>query len=99
MGNLLLLRGAKNSHLSNNSFAFKKKHEGEDGNILGYINGSHSEIEVSQYRNWNAKSIYKRGIKILKFVERRWDIKLSTIEKKQLLFASEQITEKIKANA
>jgi uncharacterized protein with ParB-like and HNH nuclease domain len=99
LGNFVLLRGPKNSHLSNYSFAYKKKHDGEDGSIIGYINGSHSEIEVSQYRNWNAQSIYKRGMKILKFVEGRWNIKLSSSEKKELLFSNEQLIEKIKANA
>jgi hypothetical protein len=40
----------------------------------GYADGSHSEIEVSNYTDWNGDTILERGIKLLKFMERRWDL-------------------------
>lgn len=97
LGNLVLLRGSKNSKLSNKSFAFKKNHTNEEGEMGGYINGSHSEIEVSQFKDWNVKGISKRGMDILKFIQTRWGITLSTKEMRELLFADETLIEKIKS--
>ena len=49
--------------------------------------GSYSEIEVSEYNDWDAQSIFNRGLKLLSFMERRWNIKFTDDEsKKDLLF-------------
>ena len=83
LGNLLLLSKAKNSELQNKCFSFKKKHKNQKGNYVGYFNGSYSEIEVAQYPDWNAQTVYQRGVKLLEFMEDRWQIKIA--DKKKLL--------------
>ena len=65
LGNLLPLSQSINSSLQNDSFEDKKKR--------GYSNGSHSEIEVSKETEWNADKIYERGMKLLHFMEERWN--------------------------
>ena len=80
LGNLLLLSSAINSSLQNDSFAEKKSPKlNSDGSKLrnGYANGSHSEIEVSSSEKWGHEEIRERGIKLIKFMERRWDIKFA----------------------
>jgi uncharacterized protein with ParB-like and HNH nuclease domain len=73
LGNLVLLSQSKNSTLSNKCFEFKKNHTSE-GVKKGFFNGSYSEIEVADEHNWTPKEIFERGIKMLKFLEKRWDI-------------------------
>ncbi|MEI6949943.1 DUF262 domain-containing HNH endonuclease family protein [Paraflavisolibacter sp. H34] len=97
LGNLILLRGSKNSELSNKAFAFKKKHSSAKGGMNGYINGSHSEIQVAQNKDWNAKTIYKRGVSILNFLQQRWGVALTTSEIRYLLLADEVLIEKVKS--
>ena len=61
LGNLLPLSQSINSSLQNDSFIDKKipKLDNEGNKIRqGYNDGSHSEIEVSAYENWNADSIF-----------------------------------------
>jgi uncharacterized protein with ParB-like and HNH nuclease domain len=83
LGNLLPLAQSINSSLQNDSFQDKK--------ILsslgkrGYVNGSHSEIEVSSEQEWTAQNILNRGLKLLKFMESRWKIDLSDEQKVNLL--------------
>ena len=67
LGNLLLLSQTKNSKLQNAGFDKKKN---------SYKFGSHSEIEVALCHEWNPQSILERGLKILKFMEYRWDIEI-----------------------
>ncbi len=78
LGNLLPLSQSINSSLQNDSFVDKKNPKfNERGEKVreGYSNGSHSEIEVSVYENWNPENIKDRGLKLLKFMERRWELK------------------------
>lgn len=84
LGNLLPLSKSINSSLQNDSFEEKKNPPGEGR--LGYKNGSHSEIEVSQKDNWNAEAIHDRTIKLLSFMETRWEIPLTDDQKKELAF-------------
>jgi hypothetical protein len=88
LGNLLLLNQAKNSLLSNRCFEEKKsltRTNGDDNVVeIGYRNGSFSEIEVAQYDTWTAKKILERGIQLLEFIEKRWNIRF-TKDKKDLL--------------
>lgn len=72
LGNLLPLSTPKNSKLSNKCFETKVR--GEKDLYLGYSFGSLSEIEVSQSKEWTAKEILIRGLKLVKFMEERWKI-------------------------
>ena len=77
LGNLLLLSFAINSSLQNDAFAEKKQpKDNRDGSKRrnGYADGSHSEIEVSRCEDWGPDEIRERGIRLTKFMERRWDI-------------------------
>ena len=51
----------------------------------GYINGSHSEIEVAQEKDWTAQTILSRGKKLLEFMEKRWEINIIEQQKRNLL--------------
>ena len=77
LGNLLPLSQSINSSLQNDSFDDKKQR--------GYANGSHCEVEVSKEEVWNADKIYERGMKLLRFMEERWNFH----------FASEQQMEEL----
>ena len=76
LGNLLLLSQSKNSALSNKEFLVKVRSMDKNGAEIGYFNGSYSEIEISNKDRWTAKDIEERGIKMLKFIEDRWNINL-----------------------
>lgn len=97
LGNLLLLSSAINSSLQNDAFAEKKNPKfTRDGTKLrnGYADGSHSEIEVSHHEDWGPDQIRKRGIRLLKFMEKRWGIRLSDDEaREELLFIGTVDTE------
>ena len=90
LGNLLLLSVAINSSLQNDSFPEKKqaKYNSSGQKIRsGYSDGSHSEIEVSQKTGWGPQQIYERGVRLLSFMEERWDFKYGNDEeRKELLF-------------
>lgn len=75
LGNLLPLSQSVNSSLQNDSFDDKKS--SKTNGRRGYEDGSHSEIEVSHESDWDATCILVRGIKILKFIETRWNIRFS----------------------
>lgn len=72
LGNMLPLSQSINSSLQNDSFDDKK--------ARGYANGSHCEVEISKEPLWDAQHIYDRGIKLLKFMESRWDFSFESIE-------------------
>ena len=99
LGNLLPLSSSINSSLQNDCFEDKKKvKEDENGNVIrsGYANGSYSEQEVSAEPKWGPDEIQKRGLKLLSFMESRWQINLGSDEdKKDLLhlLEKEQIPE------
>ena len=94
LGNLLLLSSAINSSLQNNAFAEKKRPKyNRDGSKLrnGYANGSHSEIEVSRYESWGPDEIRERGIRLLKFMEKRWNIRFANNEAREKLLFIETV--------
>ena len=76
LGNLLPLSRAKNSSLQNDSFPLKK----DNGQGVGYYNGSVSENEVAKQLDWDPSHILERGIDLLKFMEHRWRISLGDEE-------------------
>ena len=49
---------------------------------MGYRYGSYSENEVTQYKDWTAKEILERGLKLLSFMKERWNISLGDREQK-----------------
>lgn len=90
LGNLLPLSQSINSSLQNDSFPDKKSakfNERSEKIRQGYSDGSHSEIEVSAYEEWNPENIYDRGFKLLEFMEKRWDLRFENdLAKSELLF-------------
>ena len=90
LGNLLLLSMSINASLQNNSFNDKKcvKFDSTGKKIRnGYSDGSHSEIEVFNNVSWGPDQIKARGIKLLKFMENRWDFQFKNDdERMKLLF-------------
>lgn len=53
----------------------------------GYLDGSHSEIEVAAYDDWTPETILDRGYKLIEFLEKRWDLKFEDNKAKtELLF-------------
>jgi len=70
LGNLLPLSQSIDSGPQNDGFNDKKATAASGRR--GYENGSHSEIEVSKEAEWDAYRILQRGIKLLKFMETRW---------------------------
>lgn len=86
LGNLLPLSQSINSALQNDSFEDKKA--SKDSGRRGYQNGSHSEIEVAKEKDWTAEKIYKRSKKLLKFMENRWQFRLTSQQRKDLIYVS-----------
>lgn len=88
IGNLLLLSHSINSSLQNDGFDDKKKPKYNDKNEKvrnGYSDGSHSEIEVANETEWGPENIKKRGIKLLTFMEKRWNIRFKDDKTKESL--------------
>ena len=79
LGNLVPLSKPKNSSFSNKCFTEKKR--GNDS-CVGFAYGSFSENEIAEYADWTATEIMKRGLKLLRFMEARWDLDFGTIEEK-----------------
>lgn len=89
LGNLVPLSRAKNSSLQNDGFDKKKN----NGNKVGYYNGSISENEVNQYPEWTPLTIKNRGLELLKFMEERWNIELGDAHYKNELLHLDTIEE------
>jgi len=80
LGNLVLLAQSKNSELQNKPFAYKCRHKNSKGIESGYFNGSYSEIAVSTYKKWTPEEILDRSLKMMKFMEERWDFSIDEWE-------------------
>lgn len=80
LGNLLPLAHSINSGLQNDSFHDKKV--ASSSGRRGYENGSHSEIEVAKETDWDARRILERGMKLLGFMEKRWDFQFESESQK-----------------
>lgn len=99
IGNLLLISMSINASFQNDSFdtvGDKKcaRYDSANKKIRnGYADGSHSEIEVSQYASWGPIEIKTRGQKLLEFMEGRWDFKFSVSDREKLLFLDFQAEE------
>jgi hypothetical protein len=89
LGNMLLLSGSINSALQNDAFSDKKsaKYDGQGIKLRnGYSDGSHSEIEVSRLHEWGPDQIRERGLRLLHFMEDRWEFRIRDDEREELLF-------------
>ncbi|MRG47453.1 DUF262 domain-containing protein [Chitinophaga sp. SYP-B3965] len=82
LGNLLPLSKPKNSSLQNKCFLKKIDN---DTNQVGYRYGSYSENEISKLTEWTPQEILKKGLKLLEFMERKWNIPLGDIQQKTKL--------------
>ncbi|MCX5714078.1 MAG: DUF262 domain-containing protein, partial [Candidatus Omnitrophica bacterium] len=64
----------KNSSLQNDCYLEKRA---DKKTARGYFNGSYSENRVAEKcLEWTAKSIKERGLELLSFMEKRWQIAL-----------------------
>jgi hypothetical protein len=79
LGNLVALSKPKNSSLSNKSFPEKLERTQD---TVGFRYGSYSENEVASYAEWTAENIVDRGIKMLTFLESRWNFPIGGTEAK-----------------
>lgn len=82
LGNLLMLARCKNEKLANKPF--NEKCCNKDNN-LGYKFGSYSEMEVSTENEWTPKTILNRGIKIIHFINERWNLNIKKSDYKKFL--------------
>jgi uncharacterized protein with ParB-like and HNH nuclease domain len=98
LGNLVLLKGSKNSMLSNSSYVDKRHKVSKSGfSQEGYIIGSFSEVELAtNYSKWRPKDIYSRGVRILKFLCANWGIEMTQKQMKTLLFIDSKLIAKIR---
>jgi hypothetical protein len=82
-----------NSSLQNDSFEDKKRPQyDKQGKKTrnGYSDGSHSETEVAENSAWGPSEIKARGLKILRFMEQRWNFKFKDDnDREKLLFLSD----------
>lgn len=78
---------AKNSSLQNDSFPLKVNNMSG----IGYYNGSVSENEVAQKKEWRPYEIMERGLLLLNFMEKRWEIILGDDEFKNRLLHTYEI--------
>ena len=96
LGNLLLLSLSINSSLQNDGFKEKRKPKYTSGGKLlrtGYAEGSASEQEVAggESDDWTPEKIRQRGLKILEFMEKRWEFGFQDESTRiQLLFLDDE---------
>ena len=87
--NLLPLSQSINSSLQNYPFEVKKEKR--------YADGSHSEIEVSKYNQWTPQEILGRWLKMVNFMEQRWNFKFENdYDRKKFLWLEFLATEEDK---
>jgi hypothetical protein len=80
----LLLLGTNRKRLSLSRKSFRAKKQGTDS-IPGFSQGSFSELEIAQCPDWTPSTILQRGMKMLRFIEDHWDVRLGSDEDKKAL--------------
>lgn len=95
LGNLLPLSKPKNCSLQDKAFIEKV---GLPDSTVGFKYGSYSEIEVAQNDKWTAQEILDRGLKLLEFMERRWDFSLGVKKEKIYMLGLKTVAEKLNKN-
>lgn len=78
LGNFVAISSDKNGKLGNKPFPEKKSNK---ENPVGYKYGTYAEIELTEYEDWDAKSILNRGLKLVNFLYERWGIKIGSGKK------------------
>ena len=91
LGNLVAVSVAKNASLSRRSFKDKKK--GTE-TIPGFSKGSFSELNIAQCKDWTPADILDRGLEMLAFIEKRWEVDLGDDEQKTELLKLEFLNKK-----
>lgn len=86
LGNLLPLAQSINSSLQNDSFDEKKNPT--DSSRRGYSSGSNSEVEVAKEDAWDGHRIYTRCLRLLSYMEKRWNFALTQDQKEKLTLVS-----------
>ena len=82
MGNLTIIKGAKNSELQNGSWKAKRER---------YKNGTFCEIKIAQNSEWNGNTILNRGIEMLSFLMTMvTGLSLTQEQQKRMLFVAEK---------
>lgn len=76
LGNFLPVTKSQNSTLSNKEFEEKKKI---------YINCSASAREIAEKDDWDAEAIYSRGLELLSFMGKTWNIAFTDEQSERLL--------------
>ncbi|MEY8781287.1 DUF262 domain-containing protein [Allomuricauda sp. XS_ASV26] len=79
IGNLVPLSKPKNSSFKNKCFVDKVSNE---ENSIGFRFGSYSENELTKFTDWTAIEILERGIRLLSFMEKRWQISIGNTKDK-----------------
>ncbi|NTU74063.1 HNH endonuclease [Candidatus Roizmanbacteria bacterium] len=83
LGNLLPLSKPKNSSLSNKPFPDKV--DGKQDPAVGYRYGCYAENDVAKEKEWTPEAIFQRGLRMLDFMERRWDIEIGDEKQKKTM--------------
>lgn len=89
LGNLLPLSKPKNSSLSNKPFPEKV---GKGDSVVGYRYGCYAENEVAKVTDWTPEEILKRGLKVLSFMEKRWELELGDDKSKKIMLGLDFLT-------
>jgi hypothetical protein len=89
LGNLLPLSKPKNSSLSNKPFP--EKVDGSKDQTIGYRFGCYAENEVAREKDWTPSAILQRGLRMLEFMETRWNIELGNEKQKKKMLGLEFI--------
>jgi predicted nucleic acid-binding protein len=79
LGNLVPLSQSKNSSFQNKCFIDKISN---DANTVGFRFGSYSENEITKYTEWTPIQILERGIMLLNFMEKRWNLQIGGVKEK-----------------
>lgn len=95
LGNLVPLSRPKNSSFQNKCFNDKK---GDESNKVGFRYGSYSENEIAMKESWTAQDILERGVRLLEFMEKRWDLSIGDRNKKIRMLGLEFVEKKEKVS-
>lgn len=67
------------------NFDFPDKRDGK-GNCIGYRYGTYAEIELTEFDDWGAEEILKRGLKLVNFLQDRWGYKIGSSKRDKIFF-------------
>jgi uncharacterized protein with ParB-like and HNH nuclease domain len=91
LGNLTILKNAKNSSLSHLGWSSKQNR---------YQTGSYNEIAISRQKTWGKVEIFKRGIEMLNFMQSKIKgLHLSSSDMETMLLFSSEVIEAFKSES